>query len=256
MSRCPAVSDTEPPEISAKKREPADKPGSVAGYRPRRRAPPTAIPLVRESPPGSSGPGACTPNALLPPTRKLDRAGLQRRGCPRHPACLFGVAPDGGCRVSPPGFTLGLVSVALFVVSPRRVVIPHPALWSPDFPLPRIDCRRVQRLPGRLPRVFYALAPWQGPSVGQIRTACSRGLTYSRGTNFGHGASMEKNAALGKVCSDCEGLRSGMRSSRDPHQYLVLTNRSSNDSSRESYRCLVCASNLTLVRNGNSNFWT
>ena len=67
---------------------------------------------------------------------------------------------------------------------------------------------------------------------------------------------MEKNAAPGKACSDCESLRSGTRSSRDPHQYLVLTTRATDNSSRESYRCLVCASNLTLVRNGNSNFWT
>jgi hypothetical protein len=67
---------------------------------------------------------------------------------------------------------------------------------------------------------------------------------------------MEKNAAPGKACLDCEGLRSGTRSSRDPHQYLVLTTRSADHSSRESYRCLVCASNLTLARSGNSNFWS
>jgi len=41
--------------------------------------------------------------------------------------------------------------VALFVVSPRRGVTPHPALRSPDFP-PRLA---AQRLPGRLPRQFY-----------------------------------------------------------------------------------------------------
>jgi hypothetical protein len=67
---------------------------------------------------------------------------------------------------------------------------------------------------------------------------------------------MEKNAASRGTCSDCEGLRSGTRSSRDPHQYLVLTSRSAGDSSRESYRCLVCASNLTLQRSGNSHFWS
>ena len=67
---------------------------------------------------------------------------------------------------------------------------------------------------------------------------------------------MEKNAAPRKACLDCEGLRSGTRSSSDPHQYLVLTTRSAGDSSRESYRCLVCASNLNLQRSGNSNFWS
>jgi hypothetical protein len=66
---------------------------------------------------------------------------------------------------------------------------------------------------------------------------------------------MEKNAAPAKACADCEGLRSGTRSSPHPHQYLVLTTRS-NDSSRESYRCLVCSSNLTLVRSGNSYLWS
>ncbi len=67
---------------------------------------------------------------------------------------------------------------------------------------------------------------------------------------------MEKNAAPAKMCSDCEGLRSGTRSSRDPHPYLVLTTRSTNDSSRESYRCLVCASNLSLARSGNATYWS
>ena len=51
-------------------------------------------------------------------------------------ACLFGVAPDGGCRVSrPPGCPGLLVSVALFLASRRPAVSRHPALWSPDFPL-------------------------------------------------------------------------------------------------------------------------
>lgn len=31
----------------------------------------------------------------------------------------------------------GLLSVALFRVSPRMAVSHHPALWSPDFPRPR-----------------------------------------------------------------------------------------------------------------------
>jgi len=67
---------------------------------------------------------------------------------------------------------------------------------------------------------------------------------------------MEKNAAPVKACADCEGLRSGTRSSRAPHQYLVRTPRTSDDASRESYRCLVCASTLSLVRSGNSSFWS
>src|SRR5882757_9231347 len=58
-------------------------------------------------------------------------------------ACLFGVAPGGGCRVSPRHFKCqqagtsrgGLVSVALFLASRRTVVSRHPTLWSPDFPL-------------------------------------------------------------------------------------------------------------------------
>jgi len=32
----------------------------------------------------------------------------------------------------------GLLSVALFRVSPRMAVSHHPALWSPDFPRPRL----------------------------------------------------------------------------------------------------------------------
>ena len=63
---------------------------------------------------------------------------------------LFGVAPDGGCRVSPASAERKrLVSVALFLAfasaaRPRLLrpgVTRHPALWSPDFPLPR-DCSR------------------------------------------------------------------------------------------------------------------
>src|SRR5690348_1404429 len=63
--------------------ETADKPGSV---RPGRASPPgpAVIPLGLQLPTGSSH---------LP--AGIDRADLS--------ACLFGVAPDGGCRVSPPG---------------------------------------------------------------------------------------------------------------------------------------------------------
>ena len=59
-------------------------------------------------------------------------------------ACLFGVAPGGGCRVSPHLIPLpeqnGLVSVALFLASRRTAVNRHPALWSPDFPLSVHKC--------------------------------------------------------------------------------------------------------------------
>ena len=59
---------------------------------------------------------------------------------------LFGVAPDGGCRVSPASRGKRLVSVALFLAFAlaarpwllRPGVTRHPALWSPDFPLPRV----------------------------------------------------------------------------------------------------------------------
>ena len=54
--------------------------------------------------------------------------------------CLFGVAPDGGYRVSPELNTL--VSVALFLASRRTAVSRHPALCSPDFP-PPIARRRL-----------------------------------------------------------------------------------------------------------------
>ena len=62
---------------------------------------------------------------------------------------LFGVAPDGGCRVSPASRRKRLVSVALFLAfasaaRPRLLrpgVTRHPALWSPDFPLPRRENR-------------------------------------------------------------------------------------------------------------------
>jgi hypothetical protein len=50
-------------------------------------------------------------------------------------ACLFDVAPGGGYRVSRPAPCGALlVSVALFVGSPRMAVSHHPALWSPDLP--------------------------------------------------------------------------------------------------------------------------
>jgi len=49
-------------------------------------------------------------------------------------ASLFGIAANGGYRVSRPPYGL-LVSVALFLASRRTAVSRHPALCSPDFPL-------------------------------------------------------------------------------------------------------------------------
>ena len=127
----------------------AGKPGSVEGLRL-----PTAIPLGRRLLAGSSH--------------------LPASSAGRVVACLFGVAPGGGYRVSPsllrnegrrdlrraapsppsccrrfrthPAVgtlppcggevpATRLVSVALFLVSRRTVVSRHPTLWSPDFPL-------------------------------------------------------------------------------------------------------------------------
>ncbi len=67
---------------------------------------------------------------------------------------------------------------------------------------------------------------------------------------------MDKNAAPARPCVDCESLRSGTRSSRHPHQYLVLTSRSTDGPSIESYRCLVCASDLNVEQKGNARFWS
>src|SRR3954451_20295722 len=73
-------------------------------------------------------------------------------------ARLLGVAPSGGCRVSPAApmkQVRRLVSVALFLALGaclhRRLLRPavsrHSALWSPDFPL---AAQGLQRLPDRL----------------------------------------------------------------------------------------------------------
>jgi len=96
---------------------------------------------------------------------------------PKTRACLFGIAPGGGYRavyvaadavrsyrtVSPlpdPGLRRaigGLLSVALFRVSPRMAVSHHPALWSPDFPRPSRSTPGKPRLPGLLcrPQVYH-----------------------------------------------------------------------------------------------------
>src|SRR6185295_3658120 len=121
--------------------EQADKPGSVA---------PAGVTRWGRQPflstPGYPGALATYPQAR--PSRPY--------GALPHHACLFGVAPDGGCLVSPLTLRPGLVSVALFVTSPCQGVTLHPALRSPDFPLYRVTAA-IQRLPGRLPAASYAL---------------------------------------------------------------------------------------------------
>ena len=120
------------------KGKPADKPGSVRASRPS-----TAIPLGRGLLHGSSHLPASSAGHVI--------------------ACLFGVAPGGGCPVSPPTQlpTSGLVSVALFLASRRAVISRHPTLWSPDFPLRTVrtivEARfiRAQRLSGRLPNAYF-----------------------------------------------------------------------------------------------------
>ena len=133
--------------------KPAGKPGSVRALRPT-----TAIPL---------GPGLLRGSSHLP----ASSAG-------HVIACLFGVAPGGGCLVSLPTQlpTSGLVSVALFLASRRAVISRHPTLWSPDFPLRTVrtivEARftRAQRLSGRLPGAYFTpsrgRAPPPSPAAG------------------------------------------------------------------------------------------
>ena len=66
---------------------------------------------------------------------------------------------------------------------------------------------------------------------------------------------MQQNASPAKPCLDCYGLTTGTRSFQEPHQYLVLSGRSQSSPNTESYRCLVCASNLTFERNGKTGRW-
>ena len=118
------------------KREPAGKPGSVDGLRSPAPAL-TAIPLGRGLPHGSSH---------LPASSAEQASALAYLVLLRMEVAAFHPRRTPVAR-NP----TGLVSVALFVVSPRRGVTPHPALRSPDFP-PRLA---AQRLPGRLPPQFY-----------------------------------------------------------------------------------------------------
>src|SRR4029077_13505076 len=83
------------------------------------------------------------PADLKPPTRRPQSSRL------RSPAYLVLLRMEVAAFHPPILWYWGLVSVALFVASPRQGVTLHPALWSPDFP-PSPPTRR-QRLPGRLP---------------------------------------------------------------------------------------------------------
>jgi len=66
---------------------------------------------------------------------------------------------------------------------------------------------------------------------------------------------MQQNVSPAKPCQDCQGLKTGTRSSQEAHQYLVLSGRSQSSPNTESYRCLVCASDLTFERNGKMGRW-
>lgn len=89
---------------------------------------------------GSHSSGPVIAGRLEPPTRRLARAALCRR-CRRR-VCLFGVAPDGGCRVSRPHRSPGACS-SLWPCSSRHrarslAVIPpfgvRTFLDAPDAP--------------------------------------------------------------------------------------------------------------------------
>ena len=125
--------------VCAKKKEPADKPGSVVGNH-------------------SSGPAVT--GGLKQPTRK-------RRG-PRHCFPIWScsrwglpcrrVLPPARCALTAPFHPYlrrgGIFSVALSVGSRPPGITWHPALWSPDFPPRSEPMAGTERLPGRLPASF------------------------------------------------------------------------------------------------------
>ena len=80
---------------------------------------------------------------LVPPTRRLARAALCQR-C-RWRVCLFGVAPDGGCRVSRPRRLPGVYS-SLWPCSSRHrarplaVIPPYGVRTFLDAPEAHRDC--------------------------------------------------------------------------------------------------------------------
>ena len=89
-------------------------------------------------------------NGSLPPTRRLARAALSQgpKALLRLPIwCCSGwrLPRFTSTRLAP----RLLVSVVLFVASPRTAVSRHPALWSPDLPH-RVSRPTPARLPGPL----------------------------------------------------------------------------------------------------------
>ena len=88
---------------------------------------------------------------LKPPTRRLARAALSQR-C-RWRVCLFGVAPDGGCRVSRPHRLPGAYS-SLWPCSSRHRARPL-AVIPPYGVRTFLDARRAPRLPTPLRGVNY-----------------------------------------------------------------------------------------------------
>lgn len=54
---------------------------------------------------------------------------------------------------------------------------------------------------------------------------------------------------MSRTCRDCEALESGCSSLEDPHEYLVMTGRSATNGAA-FYRCLLCNTFLTLLREG------
>jgi len=99
---------------------------------------------------------------------------------------LFGVAPDGGCRVSPAPWK-GSDSSLWPCSSPsprprgrgllRPGVTRHPALWSPDFPLPRKPSRGSDDLAGFANSLYgqaaTSLARRRRARVGERADACA-----------------------------------------------------------------------------------
>lgn len=106
---------------------------------------------------------------LVPPTRRLARAAQCRRY--RRRVCLFGVAPDGGCRVSRPRRLPGVYS-SLWPYSSRHRARPL-AVIPPCGVRTFLDAPSAPRLPTPLRSAHYARLP-RWPSFAGV-TAISVG---------------------------------------------------------------------------------
>ena len=111
---------------------------------------------------------ACAPSAMtvipLGPPLPAGSSRLPADSASSVVVRLFGVAPDGGCRVSPAsreGGDSSLWPCSSPSLQRRRSLLRpgvtrHPALWSPDFPLPRrseaATIRKASRDDYRFPR--------------------------------------------------------------------------------------------------------